>query len=180
MAHLGDSGQTDLAGGLRVEKTHPRIECLGALDELNAHLGLVVAQLRTAGDERLEGEAVRLQSVQRLLFGVGAWMAGSEVPQLRERMVEGRELLENEIRLAQREEGCRFRGFVLPGGSVAAAQVHVARTVCRRAERAFWAAASGTTETALAVGAWLNRLSGFLFYLALRLNVWLGTEETAL
>ena len=89
-------------------------------------------------------------------------------------------MLENEIRLAQREEGCRFRGFVLPGGSVAAAQVHVARTVCRRAERAFWAAGSGTGETALAVGAWLNRLSGFLFYLALRLNVWLGTEETAL
>ena len=180
MVHHGDSGRTDLANGQRVEKTHRSIECLGALDELNAHLGLVVARLREEDADRLERELDRLQSVQRRLFAVGAWVAGNEVPQLVERMVEEKEGLENEIQRARSEEGCRFRGFVLPGGSVAAAQVHVARTVCRRAERAYWATASAPAETAAAVGAWLNRLSECLFYLALRLNVSYEVSETYL
>ncbi|HXF96980.1 MAG TPA: cob(I)yrinic acid a,c-diamide adenosyltransferase [Gaiellaceae bacterium] len=166
----GDAGETSLGDGSRVSKLDARIAAFGAVDELNAALGAALA----AGPPE-EVRAV-LERVQNELFDLGADLS---VPLERE----GR------LRVAQGqvdalERDCdRFnaglpelRSFVLPGGGEAAARLHVARTVCRRAEREALAAARkhGVNPVALA---YLNRLSDLLFILARAVNAAEGREE---
>lgn len=166
----GDAGETSLGDGSRTSKLDPRIEAFGTVDELNATLGVVLA-----GDVPLEIRPV-LERVQNELFDLGADLS---VPA----HVEGR------LRVAQPmvdrlEEDCdRFnadlpelRSFVLPGGTEAASRLHVARTICRRAERETLGAAN-QHELGPLVGVYLNRLSDLLFILARAANALAGRDE---
>src|SRR5438270_13310201 len=156
---LGDAGETHLGDMSRVPKTHPRIEAYGTVDELNAHIGLTI----TVPDlpERYRDW---LRHVQNDLFDVGADIAAPEDPE-RERL---RVLPAQTEWLEQRCDEVNatlkpLKSFVLPGGTRAAAQLHVCRTVCRRAERLAIAAGD---ELNREVVRYLNRLSDLLFILS--------------
>ena len=126
----GDAGTTSLVNGTRVPKNSPRVNAYGTIDELNAHIGLLQAQ--TAFLDNFVNET--LLRVNNLLFNIGAYLAdGSEgaVPMLTDDDVTA---LENAIDTLDSMVP-QLRQFVLPGGSVGASQAHVARTICRRAER---------------------------------------------
>jgi cob(I)alamin adenosyltransferase len=158
---LGDSGETHLGDMSRVSKTHPRIEAYGTVDELNAQIGLALTI-----DGLPEQYAPWLQRVQNDLFDVGADIAAPEDPDTqRERL---RVIPAQTEWLEQRCDEVNatlepLKSFVLPGGTRAAAQLHVCRTVCRRAERL--AIACGEELNAEVVR-YLNRLSDLLFILS--------------
>ncbi len=165
----GDAGETSLGDGSRVPKTDPRIEAYGAVDELNSVLGLVLA-----GDLPSEFQPW-LEQVQNDLFDLGADLS---VP-----LEDERERLRVTAKQVERlEELCDLvngrleplKSFILPGGTESAARLHVARSVCRRAERlAVELAGQGSVNPdALA---YLNRLSDLLFILARAANA--GTAE---
>ena len=156
---LGDAGETHLGDMSRVAKTHPRIEAYGTIDELNSQIGLALT-LEDLPDRYGEW----LGRVQNDLFDVGADVAAPEDPE-RERL---RVLPEQTAWLEQRCDEVNetlppLKSFVLPGGSRAAAHLHVCRTVCRRAERL--AVACGE-ELNPEVVRYLNRLSDLLFILS--------------
>jgi cob(I)alamin adenosyltransferase len=156
---LGDSGETHLGDMSRVPKTHPRIEAYGTVDELNAQVGLALTV-----PDLPEQYAPWLRRVQNDLFDVGADISAPEDPD-RERL---RVIPEQTEWLEQRcdEENATLeplKSFVLPGGTPAAAHLHVCRTVCRRAERL--AIACGEEINAEVVR-YLNRLSDLLFILS--------------
>jgi cob(I)alamin adenosyltransferase len=164
---LGDAGETHLGDMSRVPKTHARIEAYGTVDELNAQLGLAL----TLPDLPAE-TAEKLRHVQNDLFDVGADLSvphGGDRERLR--LAAGQ--------TAWLEEACDevnaglapLRSFVLPGGTPAAAQLHVCRTVCRRAERRVVACGDEVNEECVR---YLNRLSDLLFILARAAN---GGEE---
>ena len=158
----GDDGTTSLGGGRRVGKDAPRIEAYGTVDELNSVLGVALA----AGLN--ETIVAPLRTIQNELFHLGSDLcileedkARMPVPRIEEKHVVELERLMDRLS----EELSPLENFVLPGGTVGAAHLHVARTVCRRAERLLVALAR--TE---AVGPWtvryLNRLSDALFVMA--------------
>ncbi len=156
---LGDGGETHLGDMSRVRKTHPRIEAYGTVDELNAHIGLTltVEGLPTEYDPWL-------RRIQNDLFDVGADISAPEDPE-RARL---RVLPEQTEWLEKRCDEVNatlepLKSFVLPGGTAAAAHLHVCRTVCRRAERL--AIACGE-EVGAEVVRYLNRLSDLLFILS--------------
>jgi cob(I)alamin adenosyltransferase len=160
----GDGGETSLFGGGRVGKGHARVEALGDVDELNASLGWAINEI----DE--PETRSRLESIQHDLFAIGAELATPparagrakpETPRLPEGHVT---LLERWIDEVQ--EGLPpLTAFVLPGGARGAAALHLARTVCRRAERAV--VRLGESEAVdMTVVPYLNRLSDLLFVLA--------------
>ncbi len=161
----GDDGTTGLFGGGRVKKSDPRVEAYGTVDELNATLGVARASLLEPTTDALLGE------VQVDLFVLGAELAcvpGKE-DKLSMRLLgeEDAARLEQAIDASEAELPA-LRSFVLPGGSPQAASLHVARTVCRRAERALLAVEGATVRRELVV--YLNRLSDLLFSLARRAN----------
>ena len=156
---LGDGGETHLGDMSRVPKTHPRIEAYGTVDELNAQLGLT---LTVSGLDKRYAEWLR--RIQNDLFDVGADIAAPEDPE-KERL---RVIPEQTEWLEQRCDEVNatlapLKSFVLPGGTPAAAHLHVCRTVCRRAERL--AIACGE-ELNPEVVRYLNRLSDLLFILS--------------
>jgi cob(I)alamin adenosyltransferase len=170
----GDKGLTSLVGGQRVSKASRRLEAYGTIDELSSHLGLLATMLTDDSHEQLM--AFRIQNV---LFNVGTNLATDqeETPLYPSaRLPEGEtELLEHEIdsivsELAERQ------GFILPGGTPQAAQTHVCRTVCRRAERCI-VALSEETIVSTEVQQYVNRLSDYLFVLAKKLNFLAGKQE---
>ena len=156
---LGDGGETHLGDMSRVPKTHPRIEAYGTIDELNAQLGVALAT-----DGLPEDYAAWLRRIQNDLFDLGADVS---VPEggARERLrvvPEQTEWLEarcDEVNATLEP----LKSFVLPGGTPAAAQLHVCRTVCRRAERR---AIQCGEEINAEVVRYLNRLSDLLFILS--------------
>ena len=169
----GDNGETDLADGQRVSKNHPRVACLGDLDELNAALGLLHALLQRDAMTDTEADRALLTTVQRALFCVGAWVAGCSYD------IPHHPLPELTHRLEQAIDGMpagRFSGFVLPGGHSTAAQVHVVRAVCRRAERSLLLIPF-SAEIWSEVEPFINRLSDYLFALAKKINALHGVEE---
>lgn len=198
----GDAGLTQLADGQRVPKTHPRIVVAGDLDELNSHLGLLLAAI--GADPRLalpassapEGEAVPdgrsesarhgalaaecalLVEVQRRLFDFGAWAVSPAAAHpawtATDELVTR---LEQAVDRIDASVGGLFRGFVLPGGHPAAAQAHVVRCVCRRVERSVLLSVGPDASGAPSVTACLNRLSDFLFALARKINAETGVDE---
>jgi cob(I)alamin adenosyltransferase len=159
----GDSGETDLFGGERVGKDHLRVEAYGAVDELNATLGAAGAASASPDVRELVG------ALQARLFDLGAQLA---TPDAERRAKTGQtgpsaaDVDELERRIDAFEgELPPLRRFVLPGGSAAAAAFHLARTVCRRAERRVVTLARSEAVEPLAVR-FLNRLSDLLFVLA--------------
>jgi cob(I)alamin adenosyltransferase len=172
----GDTGETGLLGGGRVPKDHPRILAVGAMDELNASIGAVRCQL--ANGPELFGEINRLlDSVQHQLFDCGAELAipdesQRQVPLISAAAVAG---LEQTI---DRFEALlpSLTQFVLPGGCPAAAQLHIARSICRRAER--WLVTVGRTQTLrMELLQYLNRLGDLLFVLARSANHAAGVAD---
>lgn len=158
----GDDGTTALGGGQRVEKDSPRIAAYGTVDELSSQIGVAIA---CGLNEELAAE---LRRVQNELFHLGSDLCILEedkarfpVPTIEERHVLA---LESSMDRLSEEVGA-LQNFILPGGSIGAAQLHVARTVCRRAEREL--VTLGRTER---IGPWtiryLNRLSDALFVIA--------------
>ncbi len=164
---LGDAGETHLGDMSRVPKTHPRIEAYGEIDELNAQLGLTIA----AG-QLPEPYPAWLRHVQNDLFDCGADLSvpeGGERERLRVRPEQTTWLEErcDEVNATL----APLKSFVLPGGSIAAAHLHVCRTVCRRAERRALLVEDANAE----VVRYLNRLSDLLFILSRGANA--GGDE---
>ena len=168
----GDAGETSLGDGARVPKSHLRIVAYGTVDELNAALGLVLA-----GDVSDDLRAA-LERIQNELFDLGADLAVPVDDHRRERLRVDASQVEALEDLCDRTNAQvePLRSFVLPGGTETAARLHLARTVCRRAERLVveLAAAEPVTPEALA---YLNRLSDLLFLLARAANASAGVEE---
>jgi cob(I)alamin adenosyltransferase len=170
----GDDGTTSLISGKRLLKSHPRIETYGSVDELNAHIGL----LRDL--EINQSRKNILTEVQDRLFTIGSLLASDpqgvnfSLPELFEKDVL---FLEEQID----EMNCDLppmTNFVLPGGHIAVSYCHIARTVCRRAERMTIALAEDKTENvSFLIIRYLNRLSDYLFVLSRLMTYELGAEE---
>jgi cob(I)alamin adenosyltransferase len=169
----GDDGTTALGTGQRVPKTAPRIAACGSVDELNAHIATSLA----AGpvSELLEP----LHAIQNELFHLGADLcvpeadkAGSPGPRIEQRHVEALERLIDRLS----EHLAPLENFILPGGTPAAAHLHVCRTVCRRAERDVLALAE-REPVGPCVVAYLNRLSDALFVMARYQNLRCGVPD---
>ena len=170
----GDAGTTALFGGQRVSKAHLRIDTYGTVDELNAYIGLVRDQ-----EVNHKRQSV-LVEVQDRLFTVGAILATEpgntrvKVPSLQETDIT---FLEKEID-AMDAELPPMRFFVLPGGHASVSFCHVARTVCRRAERLTVALHDQEPIDPLVIK-YINRLSDYLFQLSRKMSHELKAEETA-
>jgi cob(I)alamin adenosyltransferase len=175
----GDTGETALFGGGRVPKDHLRVEAFGEVDELNAVVGWVVGSLEGSGGKDL---VERLRSIQEDLFAIGAHLAtpsategsgaAASLPPLPAERIASMEgwIDEADARLKP------LRNFVLPGGCETAARLHLARTVCRRAERRVMTlAANSPVEGTIIV--YLNRLSDLLFTLARLTNLEAGVND---
>jgi cob(I)alamin adenosyltransferase len=171
----GDAGDTGLFGGGRVGKDHPRVEAYGDVDELNAVLGMA----RSA--EPLPRVDEVLVPIQRDLFSVGAILATPKLEKMREQLEKARideariTELEGDIDACERELE-PLRSFIVPGGTQKAAALHVARTVCRRAERRV-VHLQREVEIPEIVIRYLNRLSDLLFMLARVANKHSGRGE---
>ena len=168
----GDSGETSLLGGSRVSKSHNRIHTYGTVDELNSYLGLV-------GDQPINKERYQhIKEIQNCLFVIGSALAvepGTEIkiPQLKE---SDTTFLENLIDEMDKDLP-PMKNFVLPGGHISVSTVHVARAVCRRAER--WVIKLDSEEKVDAqIIKYLNRLSDYLFVLSRKNAIELNVTET--
>lgn len=168
----GDSGSTSLFGGMRLPKSHIRIEAYGTIDELNAFTGLL--------RDLVENDEVKefLTGIQNTLFNVGSNLAvepgkSMPVPPLEEASIHQ---LEQAIDHME-EELPPLKNFVLPGGHSTVSVCHVARTVCRRAERATVALSLSDSGTDGIFIRYLNRLSDYFFVLSRKLAKDLGAQE---
>lgn len=169
----GDDGTTGLFRGPRVSKDHVRIEAYGEVDELNAVLGVV-----RAGPLPVELDPI-LAEIQHRLFDVGAELATPRSDDDRTRLLTPADVARLEAAIDSWEERLPpLREFVLPAGSESAAQLHWARTVCRRAERrVVHLASSGEEPLRAELLEYVNRLSDLLFVLARAANVLAGRED---
>lgn len=167
----GDAGETGLFGGARVPKDDPRVATYGEVDELNAALGFAAALEPSAFSADL------LQTMQRDLFTIGAELATPEPAKLRTEAIGPAEVgvLETAIDSAQATLP-PLKNFILPGGTPKAAAFHLARTVCRRAERAVVTLARDQHINASIIH-YLNRLSDLLFVLARAANASAGRHD---
>jgi cob(I)alamin adenosyltransferase len=166
----GDRGETSLGDGSRVSKTDPRIEAYGTVDELNSAIGFALAgELPAASRPWLE-------RIQNELFDLGADLSVPFTDEKKERLRITQSQVDHLEELCDRaNEGLEpLRSFVLPGGTDGAARLHLARTVCRRAERLAVGLAALDSVNPLAI-AYLNRLSDLLFILARGANT--GSAE---
>ena len=192
----GDTGMTSLIGGQRVAKNSPRVSAYGTLDELNAMVGLVQAHCTELDDF----VTASLLSVNNTLFNIGAYLAtpSQQSAAQQESSADGTSASEAQANdpaekitatltpvLADLEHQIDLLDsmtpplhlFVLPGGSIGAAHAHVARTVCRRAEREILTLADTGAYVAPIVLTYINRLSDYLFILARYINHFTGTAE---
>jgi cob(I)alamin adenosyltransferase len=168
----GDKGETSLIGGTRLPKNHIRIEAYGTVDELNSYIGLLRDQ---AIDEHSKTVLIEIQD---RLFTIGSHLAADPVkskmklPEIKEEDVV---TLEKEIDLMN-ELLPEMRSFVLPGGHTIVSFIHIARCVCRRAERATIELAQSSKVDEIIIK-YLNRLSDYLFVLSRKLTSDLKAEE---
>ena len=174
----GDRGRTSLFSGERVGKEDLRIEAYGDVDELNSILGALTASL----PPEAEGSGDEIRHIQADLFHVGAWLATTpdapSAEMLQQLEEASADFLERAIDRMQ-ESLPELDAFILPGGHFASASAHVARTVCRRAERRVVALAEREdfTPPLPAILVYLNRLSDHLFVLARHINHVCGVED---
>lgn len=176
-SRTGDAGETGLFGGERVPKDHPRVAACGEVDELNAVLGLVRAL------EPTDFEDLLLEAVQRDLFTVGAELATPDRTLLNKTLsgppIDAAAVHRLEQAIDRIESGLpALTRFILPTGTPKAAVLHVARTVCRRAERDVVGLGRDASVPAV-IGRYLNRLSDLLFVLARAANARTGVGDTA-
>ena len=170
----GDTGETGLFGGGRVPKDHPRVAAYGDVDELNSSLGVV----RSAAPGF---QAALLEQIQRDLFSIGGHLATPDPDKVKKALARAEfdasrvTALEEAIDSAT-QRLAPLRAFILPAGSPAAAALHVARTVCRRAERSVVHLAGQAPVPELFI-VYLNRLSDLLFTLARLANMDAGVED---
>jgi cob(I)alamin adenosyltransferase len=160
----GDNGSTGLFGGGRVPKSHPRVDAYGEVDELNASIGLAMAIDPLARIDEV------LAPIQQDLFAIGALLATPDREKMERHLakanVDDARVAELERAIdAGDEELEPLKAFIMPGGTRKAAALHVARTVCRRAERRVVDLA-GAEDIPAVVVIYLNRLSDLLFTLA--------------
>lgn len=169
----GDEGETGLFGGGRVRKDHPRIAAYGTLDEFNATLGVVRAELARSADlDPAMATALDslLGTVQNHLFDLGAELAAPESGAKGTQLIQQPHVDELERAIDDYESRLPpLRQFILPGGTAVAAQLHVARCVCRRAEREIVSLAAEHPLRDLPIR-YVNRLSDLLFVLARAAN----------
>lgn len=168
----GDTGETGLLGGTRVKKSHIRIESYGTVDELNSWIGLIRDQ---AIDPHSKETLVHIQD---RLFTVGSRLAsdpskkGMKIPEIKEEDITR---LEQEMD-TMNETLPEMKSFVLPGGHTTVSYCHIARCICRRAERCTVQLASEDIVEAIVIK-YLNRLSDYLFVLSRKLSHHLKAEE---
>lgn len=169
----GDEGETGLFGGGRVPKSDARVAAYGTVDELNAVIGWVLTR---SGDAEV---AERLNAIQRDLFALGAHLATPPDARSRDHLpaLPADRVAEFEAWIDEADnELDPLKSFILPGGVEAGAALHLARTVCRRAERAVVGLPDGAVDPAITV--YLNRLSDLLFVWARLMNHRAGARET--
>lgn len=170
----GDAGETSLIGGVRVPKFHLRIESYGTVDELNSYIGLIKDSL----NDKLILEV--LAEIQDRLFTIGSLLASDpekskmKVPDLFEKDIELLEKQMDEMDANLPE----LKSFVLPGGNIVASHCHVARCICRRAERLVVHLAI-ESELNPVITKYLNRLSDYLFMLSRKIVVDSGAKEVS-
>jgi cob(I)alamin adenosyltransferase len=170
----GDTGSTSLVAGTRVSKASIKIDSYGNIDELNSWIGVL------RDDPVHESRREVLKEIQDRLFTIGADLA-SEPEQTKKKLPD---LYESDIELLEKEMDTMnevippLRLFVLPGGHQSVSFAHVARTVCRRAERQI-IALSNEEEVNPLIIKYINRLSDYLFVLSRKITQELGTEEVA-
>lgn len=170
----GDSGTTSLVGGQRISKCSPRLEAYGTVDEFSSFLGVVLSSEQCPAELKKQ-----LLEIQNRLFDVGCYLAtaaekDSEIPCTCLDVADINKV-ENWIDALDAQTP-KIRAFVLPGGSELAAHYHVARTVCRRAERRILTLAA-VEYVNPKVLRWFNRLSDYLFIAARYINHVNGVEE---
>lgn len=168
----GDQGTTGLLGGARISKANQRIYAYGTVDELNAHIGLLRDQEVNKGRENL------LHQIQNNLFSIGSILAAQpdkKINYLPEIQEEDILVLEQEMD-AMNEKLPEMKNFILPGGNQAVSFCHIARCVCRRAEREVVNLANQETVPEVIIR-YLNRLSDYLFVLSRKMASELGSEE---
>lgn len=164
----GDTGKTSLVGGVRVPKTHVRLEAYGTVDELNANLGVLAASIDDAEIRSF------LLYIQHKLFSLGAYLATDQ--STTDLQVGSHISAEVVARLEQAIDELdaslpQLKAFILPGGSLSASFCHVCRTVCRRAERRILALEEHENcKIDPEVKQFVNRLSDYLFILSRKLN----------
>lgn len=178
---MGDRGETSLAGGQRVRKDEPRIECYGTIDELNSFIGMACcsAEELSAREPRIGALARTLERIQHELFNLGSIIATlpQDVHPKQPRVTDADvKQLESEIDAANAELA-PLRSFVLPGGSRLNTELHVCRTICRRAERLLVTLADHDDVPPEAIY-YVNRLSDALFVWSRWVNHVLGAPET--
>jgi len=162
----GDDGSTGLSDGARIAKDHPRIEAIGAVDELNSAIGITIAHALPTSLDTI------LTDIQHTLFDLGgelsmpetACVSGEQVTRLEQWL----DILNADLP--------PLKEFILPGGSPAAAACHLARAICRRAERRLHTLSQRETVNPAAAG-YLNRLSDLLFVMARELNRTAGKPD---
>ncbi|MEX0811056.1 MAG: cob(I)yrinic acid a,c-diamide adenosyltransferase [Chitinophagales bacterium] len=158
----GDQGKTSLLGGSRVSKADLRIESYGTVDELNSYLGLLRDHL---GED--DQQSANLLIVQEVLFSIGAQLANDpehskfEPPKIKADSIEQLEIWIDEME----QELSPMRNFILPGGHIIVSHCHIARCVCRRAERAA-VRLQEYSKVDVLILSYLNRLSDYLFVLS--------------
>jgi len=170
----GDDGETGLLGGLRVSKAHQVIEVCGTLDETNCWLGLVRSEsIDSAIDELLE-------QIQNDLFDIGSQIAASLADSSPSVEVPSERIAELESAIDHWDSTVPpLQAFILPSGGQAGCRLHMARSVCRRAERQLVSLLESLDAKALATeSVYLNRLSDLLFVLARSVNQLAGQVET--
>src|SRR5215212_9537234 len=167
----GDAGETGLWGGLRIAKDAARVQAYGTVDECNAALGVARASGVDVGLDAI------LARIQDQLFVVGADLAtpgeAASIPRIGTEEIA---FLEQSID-ALEEQLEPLKQFILPGGTPAAAQLHLARTICRRAERGVVGLARQEAALSAHIGVYLNRLSDCLFVLARAANARAGVAD---
>ncbi|MFN3444903.1 MAG: cob(I)yrinic acid a,c-diamide adenosyltransferase [Bacteroidia bacterium] len=169
----GDKGETSLIGGVRVPKFHLRIESYGTVDELNSYLGLIIDGLNNKETSKV------LYEIQDRLFTIGSVLASDpvkskmKIPDVHEADVE---LLEQGMDRMDADLP-ELKNFILPGGNIVASHCHVARCICRRAERIV-VHLSSETEVPEIIVRYLNRLSDYLFILSRKIVHDAGATET--
>lgn len=170
----GDKGTTSLIGGTKVPKSHLRIEAYGTVDELNSYIGLCNDLLR---DEKIN---LVLKEIQDRLFTIGSSLACDPIKEPKMRLPD---LKESDVEMLEKEidrmnEGLEpMKSFLLPGGHETVSHLHIARCVCRRAERCCVRLELESLEVDEIILKYLNRLSDYLFVLSRFAGQSLGARE---